>query len=300
MQDRITEIVAFVRAVEAKSFTRAGERLGVSRSAVGKSIARLERHLGTRLLHRTTRSLSLSQEGTLFYERCSRILQDLEEAELAASSHGEEPFGTLRLDLPVSFGRLHVMPLITSFLRRWPEISIQASFTDHFTDLVAEGIDLAIRIGGEGDNRLVGRTLASNRMVICASPDYVATHGAPVTPDDLRAHQCIGFMSGGRPLDWRFQADGRSWTQAVHGRLRLNSTETILEATLDGTGLAQLDQFVAGSALKSGRLIPVLDRFAAEGAAVRAVYPSRRYLSPKVRLFIDAAVAAWKRPPWEL
>lgn len=300
MQDRITEIVAFVRAVEARSFTRAGERLGVSRSAVGKSIARLERHLGTRLLHRTTRSLSLSEEGALFFERCSRILQDLEEAELAATSHGDEPFGTLRLDLPVSFGRLHVMPLITSFLRRWPEVSVQASFTDHFTDLVGEGIDLAIRIGDEGDNRLVGRTLARNRMIICASPNYVATHGAPATPDDLQAHQCIGFTSGGRPLEWRFRAHGQSWTRPVNGRLRLNSTETVLEAALDGAGLAQLDQFVAGEALKSGRLIAVLNDFVAEGAPIRAVYPSRRYLSPKVRLFVDAAAAAWKQPPWEL
>lgn len=300
MQDRITEIVAFVRAVEARSFTRAGERLGVSRSAVGKSIARLERHLGIRLLHRTTRSLSLSEEGALFFERCSRILQDLEEAELAATSHGEEPFGTLRLDLPVSFGRLHVMPLITGFLRRWPEVSVQASFTDHFTDLVGQGIDLAIRIGDEGDNRLVGRTLARNRMIICASPNYVGTHGAPATPDDLHAHQCIGFISGGRPLDWRFQAHGQSWTRAINGRLLLNSTETILEAALDGAGLAQLDQFVAGEALKSGRLIAVLNDFAAEGAPIRAVYPSRRYLSPKVRLFVDAAAAAWKQPPWEL
>lgn len=299
MQDRMADIVAFVRAVDAKSFTLAGERLGVSRSAVGKSVARLELRLGVRLLHRTTRTLSLSQEGAEFYERCVRILHELEEAELAVTGHGGAPSGVLRLDLPQTFGRRYVLPLMTDYLQRWPSVSVSATFSDRFTDLVAEGVDLAIRIGGEGDSCLVGKVLARNRFVVCGSPAYLAERGVPKTPADLPGHECLTFLSAGQPLEWRFQEDGRPWTLPVPGRLRAGNAEALRDAAIAGAGLVQLDTYIAGEDIRAGRLVPVLEPFAAEGPPIRAVYPSRRYLAPKVRHFIDMAAAAWKDAPWE-
>jgi DNA-binding transcriptional LysR family regulator len=168
--DRMKDISVFVHVAEAKSFTAAAERIGLSRSAVGKSIVRLEDRLGVRLLQRTTRSVSLTGEGAAFHERCVRLLADLDEAEMAMLSHSQAPRGRLRLDLPVSFGRLHVLPVLNDFMRKWPEISVNASFGDRYVDLIDEGVDLAIRIGSSEDSRLMTRLLAPHRLVTCASP----------------------------------------------------------------------------------------------------------------------------------
>ena len=298
MPDRLSDIQAYVRAVELKSFTAAAERLGVTRSAVGKSVARLEQALGVRLLHRTTRSIGLTEEGAAYYEHCLCALQELQEGELAAMQQGSRPVGILRLDLPVAFGRRHVVPLITGYLRRWPDVSVQASFSDHFVDLIADGVDLCIRIGGEDDSRLVSRVLAPNRLIVCAAPAYLANHDMPSTPADLKDHDCITFGNGGRVLDWRFRDGARAWSQSVSGRLRIGHAESVRDAVLDGAGLAQLDAYIVGDDIRAGRLIPVLTAFSADGPPIRAVYPHRRYLAPKVRLFLDAAVAACRTAPW--
>jgi DNA-binding transcriptional LysR family regulator len=175
--DRMKDINVFVHVAEAKSFTAAAERIGLSRSAVGKSIVRLEDRLGVRLLQRTTRSVSLTGEGAAFHERCIRLLADLEEAEMAMLSHSQAPRGRLRLDLPVSFGRLHVLPILNDFMRKWPEISVSASFSDRYVDLIDEGVDIAIRIGETEDSRLMTRLLAPHRLVTCAAPAYLESQG---------------------------------------------------------------------------------------------------------------------------
>ena len=207
--DRIKDINVFVHVAETKSFTIAAEQVGLSRSAVGKSVTRLEDRLGVRLLQRTTRSVSLTSEGTVFNERCVRILADLDEAEHAMLSHSQAPRGVLRLELPVSFGRLHVLPIVSQFMDKWPELVVTISLSDRYVDLIDEGIDLAIRLGGSDDSRLMTRLLAPHRLVTCASPAYLERYGIPRHIDELGHHSCLAFVHGGRPVEWRFTVDGQ-------------------------------------------------------------------------------------------
>lgn len=307
--DRITDIIAFVRVADARSFTVAAEQLGLSRSAVGKCVTRLEDQLGVRLLHRTTRSVTPTDEGEAFYERCVRILADLEDAELAMASRSERPRGRLRLDLPVSFGRLHVLPLLHRFMATWPDVVVNVTFTDRYVDLIDEGVDLALRIGGEDDSQLVARTLAPHRLVTCATPDYLAARGTPQTPADLADHSCLAFTHAGRPADWRFRtrpddgsdaplADNR--TLPVHGRFCASNAEALRDAALAGYGIGQLATFLVGDDLRAGRLVPVLESYTTPGPPIRAVYPTGRHLSPKVRRFIDLLAEAWQpHPTWD-
>jgi DNA-binding transcriptional LysR family regulator len=298
--DRMKDIHAFVHVAEAKSFTAAAERIGLSRSAVGKSILRLEDRLGVRLLQRTTRSVSLTGEGAVFHERCVRILADLDEAEMSMVSHSQAPRGRLRLELPVSFGRLHVLPILSQFMNKWPEISVNVSFNDRYVDLIDEGVDLAIRLGGSDDGRLMTRLLAPHRLVTCASPAYLATRGIPGDVEQLAEHSCLAFVHGGRPVEWRFTIDGQTRSVAINGRFTATNAEALRDATLAGYGIARLATFLISDDLRSGRLLPVLTCLSADGPSVRAVYPSSRHLSPKVRSFIDELLAAWRPiPPWD-
>lgn len=306
--DRIPDIVAFVQVTDARSFTTAAEQLGLSRSAVGKSIVRLEDQLGVRLLHRTTRSVSATDEGQLFYDRCIRILADLRETELAMVSRSEQPRGIFRIDLPVSFGRLHVLPLLYQFISTWPELAVNVTFNDRYVDLIEEGIDLAVRIGGEEDSRLVARTLAPHHLITCATPEYLAAHGHPKTPADLAGHSCLAFNHAGRPTEWRFRtvpegdkSDVSNEVQSlsVRGRFCANNAEAVRDAALSGYGIGQLATFLVGDDIRAGRLRSVLQPYAIAGSPIRVVYPSGRYLSPKVRHFIDLLVDAWRlEPTW--
>ncbi|WP_277757361.1 LysR family transcriptional regulator [Achromobacter denitrificans] len=208
--DHVGDLLAFVRVADAQSFTAAAEKLGLSRSAIGKCIARLEQGLGARLLHRSTRSVSLSDEGRVFYEHALRILAEVENAADAMDSRKQAPRGRLRVDLPVSLGRLHVMPLLRDYLREWPGVEADVSFSDDYIDLVRDGVDVAIRIGGETDSRLVRRVLAPHRLITCASPAYLDRHGAPAAPDDLARHQTLAFTHAGAlvPLALRGRRTG--------------------------------------------------------------------------------------------
>jgi DNA-binding transcriptional LysR family regulator len=298
--DRIKDISAFVHVAEAKSFTTAAEQIGLSRSAVGKSVSRLEDRLGVRLLQRTTRSVSLTDEGAAFHERCVRILADLDEAEMAMLSHAQAPRGRLRLELPVSFGRLHVLPILSRFMNKWPELSVNVSFNDRFVDLIDEGVDLAIRLGGSDDSRLMTRLLAPHRLVTCASPSYLENRGVPQSVDALADHSCLAFVHGGRPVEWRFNIDGQVRSVTINGRFSTTNAEGLRDATLAGYGIARLATFLISDDLRAGRLLPVLDCLSTDGPSVRAVYPSSRHLSPKVRSFIDELLTAWRPvPPWD-
>jgi DNA-binding transcriptional LysR family regulator len=298
--ERMRDIHAFVHVAEAKSFTAAAERIGLSRSAVGKSVLRLEDRLGVRLLQRTTRSVSLTGEGAVFHERCVRILADLDEAEMSMLSHSQAPRGRLRLELPVSFGRLHVLPIVNDFMSKWPDISVNVSFSDRFVDLIDEGVDLAIRLGGSDDSRLMTRFLAPHRLVACASPTYLKKYGTPQTIEQLANHSCLAFVHGGRPGDWRFNVDEHIRTVAVNGRFSSMNAEAVRDAALAGHGIARLATFLISDHLRAGRLVPILNEYSTEGPAVRAVYPSSRHLSPKVRSFIDELLTAWRPDsPWD-
>ena len=300
MIDRMRDISAFVHVAEAKSFTTAAEQIGLSRSAIGKSVSRLEDRLGVRLLQRTTRSVSLTGEGAVFHERCVRLLADLDEAEMSMLSHSHAPHGRLRLELPVSFGRLHVSPILNQFMNKWPELSVSVSFNDRYVDLIDEGVDLAIRLGGSDDGRLMTRLLAPHRLVTCASPAYLQNHGVPQNIDQLDEHSCLAFIHGGRPVDWRFNVDGQVRTIAISGRYGATNAEALRDATMAGFGIARLATFLISDDLRAGRLLPILDGLSVDGPAVRAVYPSSRHLSPKVRSFIDELLGAWRPvPPWD-
>jgi len=298
--DRLADILTFVRAAEARSFTLAAERLGLSRSAVGKRVARLEERLGARLLHRTTRSITLSEEGWRFFDRCTSILAELDAAEADATARDATPKGCLRIDLPVSFGRLHVLPVLLRFLEEWPDLEANITFSDRYVDVVEEGLDVAIRIGGATDSRLMTRILAQHQRVTCASPTYLARRGTPQTLEDLKRHDCLNFSHSGRPSEWFFRTDDGPLRLAVDGRMRLDNAEALRDAAVAGEGIGQLATFLIGDQLRSGRLVAVLTPFAAPGEPIRALYPSARHLSPRVRRFIDALVLTWSpATPWD-
>lgn len=299
MLDHFGDVLAFVRVADTASFTKAAERLGVTRSAVGKSIARLEADLATRLVHRTTRSISLTEEGRLFYDHALRILCEVDDAEATLAERNQKPKGRLRLDLPTAFGRLHVLPVLQRFLAEWPGLEADVSFSDEYRDLVCEGIDVAIRIGGPTDSGLIRQVLAPHRLITCATPNYLKQRGIPDGIDDLQHHENIVFTYANAPVPWRYQIGGEPRDVGVHGTLRLNNTEAIRDAALAGLGIVQLGAFLVGQDIRQGRLVPVLESLCRGEPPISAVYPTRRHVSPKVRRFVEALRQSWAGgPPW--
>lgn len=298
--DHIADMRAFVCVADAHSFTAAAEHLGLSRSAIGKSIARLEDGLATRLLQRTTRNVMLTDDGQVFYEHAARILAEVDEAEAALAKRGGTPRGRLRLDLPVAFGRMHVMPILQKFLSAWPELEADVTFSDDYSDLVREGIDLAIRLGGNDDSRLIRKVLAPHRLVTCASPAYLARRGIPASLEDLVAHDTLVFTHGRLPVPWRYCVNGQERTIEVAGAIRLSCTQALRDAALAGAGLVQIGAFMVGEQIRNRSLVPVLESFTRAESPVCAVYPTRRHLSPKVRRFLDEIEKCWQGgAPWE-
>jgi DNA-binding transcriptional LysR family regulator len=296
----INDIAIFVAVVKAGGFTVAGKQLGLTRSAVGKSIVRLEEHLSVRLLNRTPRSLSLTDDGQLFYSRCTQILDDLEETESAMAARSIAPTGVLRLSVPTALGHRHVMPVLQSFLKTWPAVSAEVAFTDRYVDLIDEGFDIAVRIGEpRDDSRLITRTVAHQRLLTCASPDYLANKGVPLVPADLDEHECMFFLSAGRQQPWQFN-DGALPSHHGKARLLLDSAEALVAAAVSGVGIVNMPTYLVDEQLRAGRLLPVLAEFGAPALPIRIVYPTRRHLSPKVRVFIDMLTQSWGEiAPWE-
>jgi len=293
---------AFVRVADSRSFSEAARRLRLSKSVVSRQVSALETQLGARLFHRTTRSLSLTEVGQAYYERCSRILAEIEEANLSVSSLQTEPRGKLRINAPMSFGILHLAPLLPSFLARYPQIDIDMAMNDRFVSLIDEGFDVAVRIGKLEDSSLIARHLAPARRVVCASPAYLAAHGAPQTPADLADHCCLTYSNRTTPDEWSFQTvEGQRWPVEVHGRLRVNNGDALRDAALGGVGLVTLPSFLVGRDLQAGTLVAVLGEYLPQDLAIHAVYPHNRHLSPKVRAFVDFLVEhIGPRPYWDL
>jgi DNA-binding transcriptional LysR family regulator len=288
--DRFQAIRAFVQVVESSSFVRAAERLGLSTTAVSRQVAELEGHLQTRLLQRTTRRISLTETGRTFHERCVQILAELGEAEREVGREASEPRGTIRLTTSVNFGTHQVTPAIASFLARHAQVKFDVSLSDRIVDIVEEGFDLAIRIGGTGAQNLVARKLGEARLVPCASPDYIAKRGAPAAPEDLARHNCLTYEYALRDV-WTFRdAAGRERTVRVAGSLNSNNGDLNAAAAVQGVGIALEPDFIVNSELKSGKLVPVLESFEAPASPIYAVYPSRRFLPVKVRAFVDFLV----------
>ncbi|ASC68217.1 LysR family transcriptional regulator [Achromobacter denitrificans] len=284
--ERLKGIEAFVCTADAGSFTAAAERLNLSASAVGKSVARLEARLNARLFERSTRRLALTDAGRAFYGTCARVLEELQDAEAMLAAERREPAGRLRIDLPATFGRLKALPLLLDFFRRHPRLRPQLSFTDRFVDLMEEGIDVAVRIGGP-DRWAPGlgrRYLGSERVVFCASPDYLARRGAPLTVDALPRHDAVAYgRADGEAPAWRIaQEGGPARLLPVEGAVLLDSAEAQVEAVAAGCGIAQLATWLAADALRDGRVVEVLPQLAAEGLPLFLAWPLKRESSPKV------------------
>lgn len=293
--NRIGDIAAFVAAVKAGSYTRAAQSLGVTRSAVGKSIVRLEERLGVRLLNRTTRSLGLTDEGRIMFDRCRQILEDLEDVDATMAQRKARPTGTLKMTAPLSFGQRHILPLLDRYLKNWPDLRAQISFTDRVIDLIEEGFDIAIRIGEpKEDSQILTRTVAWQHFITCASPDYLARRGTPSTPEELSSHDTIVLLNAGGTLGWRYTTPNGPYVVNEPGRLSIDSTEATRAAAVSGFGLVYLPSYILDEDLRSGRLVRVLDAFSPPPDPIRVIYPSKRHLSPRTRAFIDLLVDDWQ------
>lgn len=296
----VNDIATFVTVAKAGSFTVAAKQLGITRSGVGKGITRLEQRLGVRLIHRTSRSLGLTDDGAAFYDRCVHILDELEDVETGMAQRTAAPAGVLRVTVPVAFGRLYVLPAVETLLRKWPDMRADIQFTDRYVDLVDEGLDLAIRIGElPDDSRLIARQLAVQRLMTVASPDYLAAHGEPTTASDLTHHAKLFFSSSGRPQYWNLD-DVSVQSQRNTANLVMDSAEALVESAVRGQGIARMPSYLVATPIRDGKLVRILDDHEYAVAPINAVYPTRRHLAPKVRALIDELSAAWSpSPPWE-
>ncbi len=295
--DRFQSMSVFAKVVEQGSFARAAERLGISTSACSRHVADLEAHLATRLLQRTTRRLSLTEGGQAFYERCVQLLADLEDAEGAAAASSARPRGTIKLTCSINFGIRHVAPAIGAFQAQHGEVRFDVTLADRIVDLVEEGYDLAIRIGATGGETVVARRLGESRLVCCASRAYLERHGTPRSPEDLARHRCLSYEYLPQRGLWQFRdRSGRERPVRVSGPLHSNNGDLLAAAAAQGMGIALEPDFMVGDDLKAGRLVRVLEAFAAPVSAIYAVYPSRRYLSAKVRAFVDYLAARFAPP----
>jgi len=294
--DRLAAMQAFVRVVEAGSFVRAAERLEWSTSSLSRLIADLEEHLGARLLNRTTRRLSLTESGQAFYERSVQLLNDLEEAEALAGQTVAAPRGTIRLTCSYNVATHRLAPAIASFVARYPQVRFDVTVAERIVDLVDEGFDLSIRIGRVGSEQLVARKLGETMLVVCAAPAYIDRRGAPVQPDDLAAHDTLTYAYAPNARTWQlFDAAGLMHEVRAGGSLHANNGDMLIAAAVAGLGIVCEPDFLVGAELQSGRLLPLLPGYVGRRADIWAVYPSRRHLSVKVRLFVDH-VAALFRP----
>ncbi|MFM0738787.1 LysR substrate-binding domain-containing protein [Paraburkholderia xenovorans] len=292
MDDRLRGVAEFVDVVDAGSFAAAGERLGVTRSAIAKIVARLEQRLGVRLLQRTTRHLSLTDEGQAYYDQCRRVVAELGAAEAALDAGRREPSGRLRLTAPVLFGRQCVAPVMQRLIERHPLLDVEMSFSDRVADLVEDGFDIAVRIGPLPDHAtLIGRRLGVQRMGICASPDWLERHGRPAGIDELTGRVGIAYGRGGQSAAWRvLGADGEVHEVRIAARLRYDDLQAIADAAAAGLGLAWLPCWLMAPYLRDGRLSLVLDSNSVLGSEVHLVRPQSRHMSSKLRVAIDALV----------
>ncbi|KOF21484.1 LysR family transcriptional regulator [Ensifer adhaerens] len=290
-------VSVFVEAADAGGFSAAAERLNLSRSAVGKTVAKLEQRLGVRLFHRTTRTQSLTDEGQLFYENCLRALSEIRAGEALLESGKQEIQGRLRLSMPVHLGRQCIMPLLSDLLRQHPRLEFDLNFSDRNVDLVEDGFDLAIRSGPlRSDPELMTRKIADQRMIVCASPAYIEANGVPKKIEDLMTHQAILYRRSGQPLAWSFPVKAGQ-TQAITppARLRLDDLTSIADAAAGGFGIAWLPCWLVGNRIASGSLVRILADAPALSYGTYVVWPKTQYMPPKLRLLIDTLAA--RLPP---
>lgn len=295
------QMLLFAKVVEEGGFSAAARRQGLTPSAISKQIGQLEDRLGVRLLNRSTRRMSLTEEGHVFYDRCVEIAEKVAEAEKAIVSLGDHPQGTLKVAATVAFGKTRLLPMLPAFLRANPDVRIALELTDRPIDLVAEEVDVAIRFTEQiEDDSVVARKLASNTRVCCAAPAYLAKHGTPAAPEDLTRHNCLTLTTVSRWNEWAFDLPEGRKVMRISGNFEANSADAVYHAALAGIGIARLSTYLIGEDLKAGRLVRVLPDHAYEDSSILAVFSDRRHLSPKIRAFVDhLAEEIGDHPSWE-
>ncbi len=296
--DRLQQMQTFVAVVEHGSFAAAADALDASRPAVSRHVAELERRLGVRLLHRTTRRLSLTGEGEVFYARCKALLDEMDEAEAEATARSGQAVGQLRINAPVTFGILHLAPLWAAFSAAHPQVTLDVTLADRVVDLVEEGYDLAVRIARLPSSTLISRRLSSTRLRLCASPQYLARAGTPVHPSDLAQHAVWAYSHFAGGDQWPFEGPEGLVSARIRPLGRSNNGDTCVAAALQHQGIVLQPGFLVGPHLAAGRLVEVLPAWRSVELGIYAVYPTRKHVSPKVRLLIDHLVEAFRTPPW--
>jgi len=285
--DKLTSMNVFVRVAKGGSFASGARELGISRAMATKHIMQLEGSLGTRLFNRTTRSLSLTDVGASYLERCQQVLQDVEEMESAVTHMQTEPRGLLKISAPPVIGATHIARAVAEFLKLHAELTIDMTLQGSPGDLIDEGIDLAIYLGAMNDTSMVARKLASSSLVVCASPDYLAKNGVPQTPEDLTDHSCLVNWAIAPRNKWQFKSEAGVKVITVSGRMQSNAAHPIRIAAINGLGLVMLPIYIVGSDIEKGALKVILENYPLPPLDIHAVYPHRKYLSAKVRSFID-------------
>ncbi|HZX86676.1 MAG TPA: LysR family transcriptional regulator [Reyranella sp.] len=301
MIDHASEMAAFVRVVDSNGFSAAAPVLGLSPSAVSKLITRLEARLGVRLLQRTTRALHLTQEGEVFYAAAKRIVGEIETLENQIAGQSSTPSGVLRVTTSLAFATHQLAPVLSEFLARYPLVQFELLPTDRVIDMVEEGIDVALRIGRLADTSFMARKIGEDKRLICAAPSYLARHGTPQRPEDLRRHNCLVSRDRTQLNRWPFKVESQVVEIEVSGRVAVTEGETQMQLALQGVGIVRLTRLTLAQAIREGTLVPLLGAFSAEEAVtIHAVYPHRRHLAPKVPAFVNFLIEKFTPPPWEI
>jgi len=280
-------IPVFTTVVKLGSFSEAGRKLGINKSAVSKKISALEEHLGVKLIQRTTRKLNLTEAGEQYYSYINKALSLINEGEDAVNSLQGTPTGHLKISIPMVFGQLHVAPLLSDFLLLFPDIKITLSMDDKMVDLVKEGFDMVLRIGALPDSNLIARKLSACRSILCASPGYLDKHGKPTTLNDLKLHNCLYYSYFTAGIEWTF--DGPNGTERIKpkGNIQVNNSEVLKQLLLDDVGLCQMPLFIVEPELACGKLVPILQQYHLPEHGIYAVYPQRAFIPEKLRVFLD-------------
>jgi DNA-binding transcriptional LysR family regulator len=296
--DKYQEMRVFAAVIDAGSFVSAADALGISKAAVSRYVSELEQRLGARLIHRTTRKLSLTQEGEVFLARCRDILASIEESEAEISTRSVTASGRLKISVPVSFGIKHLAGLWAEFLEHHPHVSLDVQLADRVIDLLDEGFDLAVRIAHLPDSSLVSRKLASTGLVLCASPKYLRRRGKPKHPSELAEHDVLGYSLLAMGEQWQFTGPEGRVTVKVQPRLWTNNGDTCVAAALRGTGIQLQPTFLIAGELASGRLVEVLPKYRSIELGIYAMYPTRKFVLPKVRAMVEFLAAKFAAADW--
>lgn len=300
--ETLADLAVFVAVARSGSFTAAADALEVSKSQVSKCVNRLEAALGARLLHRTTRRLRLTEAGNTLYETSHRALQSIEDAQLAVSNLQGAPRGMLKVSASIAFGSMQLPAVVSQLTEQHPDLAVELLLEDRHVDLLQEGVDVAVRITGDPpDSALVYRRLGPNRQVVCASPLYLERRGVPRTPQELAGHECIAHLQRVTPRTWHFTAPGGGNTSVdIRGRIAITSSLGVRQAALEGAGIVELNSYLVGPDIQAGRLVRLLAPYEPKQLSFYAVFPQRRYLAPKVRVFIDAMLERMSpEPAWD-